>query len=272
MIALLGAGIAAVSGLIGQLIAGKSREEADAILQSVRDEFGRISPAKVKALAVEQLGPSALDALNRGDEMNTMQDGVNRMTTGIEQGGMTLQDRAALNEALDQAGQQDRAGRAAVTRQFSGTGNQGLVAGLVAQQGSAQNAYRTGNASAGDAQRRYWDMIQSRGGMANQMYANKSRAAEAQDAIARWNATNRQQTAQYNNSLEQQRFDNDLRITNGKMGVAQQQAALKRGDADRTQQTWGGVGAAGAEAAAQAGSDREYEEWKKTRGQRTYGT
>jgi hypothetical protein len=266
LIPLAAAGIAAAGGIIGQLLQGKSQAEAAEIMRSVRDQFGRIDPAKVQKLAVEQLGPSGYEALVRGDEMNAMRESSDQMGEGVKAGGMTIQDRAALNDALDQTSRQDRAQRTAVTRNFSGTGTQGLVAGLMGQQQSAQLGQRAGLSAAGDAQRRYWDLVGRRADVNNQMFANKGRAAEAGDAIARWNATNRQQTTQYNNSLEQQRYDNDMRRVAGKAGMDQAAAAQTQANGQAQGQMWAGVGAAGAQAVGQYASDQAAAEERKRRG------
>jgi len=254
---LIGAGIAAAGGLLGQVLGNSSREESERIMQRVRDEFGRIDPAKVREVAVEVLGPSALEGLQNGEEMGAMGDSLGRMGDAVEQGGMTLQDRAALNDALDESGQQDRAQRAAIERQYAGTGSQGLLAQLVGQQGSAQRSNRAGMNAAGDAQRRYWEMVRSRAGLAGDIYNRRAGAAEAKDAIARWNATNRQDTQKYNNSLEQQRFDNDMRKQAGKAGLDQAASARAEATADRTQQTWARVGEAGAQGYGQYSEDEE---------------
>lgn len=254
---LIGAGIAAAGGMLGQVLANSSREESERIMQRVRDEFGRIDPAKVKEVAAEVLGPTKLAELENGEDMAAMEDSIGRMGDGIEAGGMTLQDRAALNDALDSVAQQDRAQRAAITREYEGTGSQGLLAKLVAQQGSSQRSHRAGTNAAGDAQRRYWQMVRDRAGLADAAYGNRAQSAQAQDAIARWNATNRQDTQKYNNSLEQQRFDNDMRKQAGKAGMDHAAAARADANADRTSQTWARVGEAGAQATGQYFEDEE---------------
>jgi hypothetical protein len=254
---LIAAGVAAAGGLLGQVLGNSSREQAEAIMQRVRDEFGRIDPAKVKEVAVEVLGPSALEGLENGEEMGAMNDSLGRMGDAVKSGGMTLQDRAALNDALDEVGQQDRAQRSAITREYEGTGSQGMLAKLVAQQGSSQRSHRAGTNAAGDAQRRYWQMVSQRSGLAGDIYNKRAHTAETKDAISRWNATNRQDTQKYNNSLEQQRFDNDMRKQAGKAGMDHAAAARADATADRTQQTWSRVGEAGAQATGQYFEDEE---------------
>lgn len=218
----VGPGLALAGGLLGQLLAGKDRKAADRIMAQVRDEFGRIDPAKVEQLAAIEMDPEAETG---------MRDSLRRMDDSVEAGGMTLQDRAALNEALEDEGRQERAQRAAVTRQYAGTGSQGLLAGLVAQQGGAQRAHRAALDQAGQAQTRYWQNVRDRFGMASGL-------GDARSAIDRWNRG----ATQYNNSLEQQRFDNDFRRAQAKYGVASDQAARKDRSADRTADMFAGVG------------------------------
>jgi hypothetical protein len=242
----MGAGIAAAGGLLGQLLSGASRDEANRILMSVRDAYGRIDPAKVKQMAVEKLGPSALEGLQAGPEYAAMGDSLNRLGQEVQAGGMGIQDRAAMNEALDTVGQQERAQREGIMDRFNARGaggsSQNLLAQLVAQQGGAQRAQRAGMDAAGNAQARYWDAVRQRAQLGSSMLGHREKAAEAKDAINRWNAANRQDTARYNNSLEQQRFSNDLARVQGQAGASGALANQQNANADRTQQTFADYG------------------------------
>jgi hypothetical protein len=244
---LIGLGIAAGAGLLGQLLANKSREEAAAILAQVRDEYGRIDPAKVEKLAAERV---EID----GQYDGAMRDSLGRVDEQIAQGGMTIADRAALNEALDTTGRQERAQRAHIMRSFedrgAGGSGQALLASLVNQQGAAQRAHGAGLETAAEAQRRYWQAVRDRFNMGAQ-------GAEQRSAIDRWNATNRQDTARYNNSLEQQRFNNDMAKVGGKAGVAGAQVTQANADADRTAGAYANYGAAAGDAFAQYDADEQ---------------
>lgn len=244
---LIGAGISAVGGILGQVLSGKSREEAAAILNSVRDSFGRIDPVKVKQLHAEHI---QLDPESAG----RMGDSERRLDASIEAGGMTIEDQAALDEALEDTGRQDRAQRAHIQASFDARGaggsSQNLLAQLVNQQGSAQRAHRQGMTTAADASRRYWQNVREKHQMAGQ-------TADRKSAIDRWNRGADMDAQRYNNSLESDRWDRDFRTKSAQAGVAGQQAAAKVGDAQRTAAMWGGVGNAVGQGVSQAGADEE---------------
>lgn len=231
------------SALVGQLLGGGDRAHAEEILNAARDEFGRIDPAKLRALVSQdtQIDPQA-DAAQR--------DSLNRMGQEVESGGMGLQDRAALNEALGESGRQDRAQRAATVRDFGRGSSQGLLATLVGQQGAAQNANRAGLDAAGQAQQRYWQAVRDRGTAAGNI-------ADRRSAIDRWNGSQRMQAAQGNNANAQQQFSNELDLTRAKYGVAQNAASRLDQTADKTASQWGGVGAAGAQGILQYDEDQK---------------
>lgn len=249
---LIAAGIMAGGALLGQLLANKSREEAEALLQSVRDEFGRIDPAKVKQLHAEQLSVDPqYDAAAR--------DSLGRMDESIAAKGMTIQDQAALNDVLEDVGRQNRAQQAHIMRDAenrgAGSSANTLLGRLVAQQGAAGRAHSGGLAVASDAARRYWQNVRDRFGMAQQ-------AQGAQSAIDRWNATSRTDAARYANELEQGRFDNDIRKAAGKAGLDTAAAGRADAAADRTAAQWGNAGVA----AGQGYLQYEDDEQRRARG------
>lgn len=245
--ALIGAGLAAAGGLIGELLAGKSREEAEQILAQVRDSFGRIDPAKVQQLHAETVGMDP-------QYDNAMRSSMGALDAEIAAKGMGIADRAALNDAMDSVGRQERAERAHILRSGDGSGSQALLAALVNEQGAAQRGQSAGLNVAGDAQRRFWQAQRDRFQMGAQ-------GAQQRSALDKWNATNRQDAMRQNNAYEQQRFDNQMRQAAGTAGVAAQQAAAKMGNADRI----AGAGAAYGDVAGKAYSQYDADEAERKR-------
>lgn len=247
MLPLIPMAIAAASGLLGQLLAGKSREEAAALLAEVRDDFGRLDPAKVQKLVAEQVSPDAqYDSAMRGSMFE--------LDNEIDAKGLGVQDQAELNDALDRTGRQERAQRAHILAdqeaRGAGGSSQSLLAQLVNQQGGAERAQAAGLDTAANAQRRYWQSVRDRFSMGAQ-------GADQRSAVDRWNATQRTNTAQGNNALAQQDYDNRFRQTAAKAGVTQQMANRKDQSADATQQMFGQLGEAAGQGALLYGLDAE---------------
>jgi hypothetical protein len=244
---LVGLGIAAGAGLLGQLLANASREEAAQILASVRDEFGRIDPAKVEAIAAERVN---MDPQYDG----AMRDSLGRVDQEINANGMGLQDQAALNDSLDESGRQGRARLAHIRDSFeargSGGSGQELLASLVSQQGDAERAQGAGLNTAAEAQRRYWQSVRDKFHMGQQ-------GAEQQSAVDKWNANQRTQATMANNALAQDARDFEMRKVQGKAGAAGAQANQANADADRTANAFGAYGQAASDAFSQYGADQE---------------
>lgn len=220
-------GITAATALLGRILAGKDEAEAARLMALARDEFGRISPAKVKALAMDAQSEAA------------MTDSLSRMDEAVQSRGMTVGDRASINDALDATGRQERGFRAHLMRRYGPNSSQAVLAGLVNQQGQAERAQSAGLQSARDAQARYWEAVRSRFGMGD-------RLNDARTAIDRWN-----------NANEQQRFDNDIRIASGKAGINQTMAGQKQGAADRTSGSFAAAGDYLGQAYSQYQKDKE---------------
>lgn len=244
---LVGMGVAGASALISELIASGRRAEADRILAEARDEFGRLDPGKVQALAAEYVGQDPqYDAAMRGS--------LARVDDQIASGGMTVADRATLDDALDDVARQERAQRAHIMNSMEARGGGGssqtLLASLVNQQGAAQRAQDAGLQTAGDAQRRYWQAVRDRFGMGAQ-------GAQQQSAVDRWNATQRTDAARFNAGQKQQDFENRYRKASGQLGLAQQQAGRADADAERANAIGAGVGSTAVNAASLYDQDEE---------------
>lgn len=234
------ASIMAGSQLAGGLIGGKKAKKAAkraaraqaaaqaqmlARLDAIKDpELKQVvmdNPELVGLLEAEQLDPSAMedifiDPRLREAQMQALQQLQERGETGF-----TAEDRAQLGEmrraedARAQAAQQGILAESAAR----GTMDSGmaLAAKLAAQQGAAQRGMQGAEqmAAQGAAARRQAlaQAGQMGGQMAQQQFGQQAQQAQAADAIARFNAENRQNIAGRNLAARQNLAD-QMRATN----------------------------------------------------------
>lgn len=247
LLPIIGAGVAGLGGIIGELLGGANRAEAERILNEARDEFGRLDIPRLRELAAEQLGPSAMEGVTEDvDYQAAMRGALGRMRELDESQGMTAVDRASMAEGLDAANRSARANRAMVSRRFGQGSGAGLATALQGSSDAAERANTVGMDSAAEAQRRYWQNVQNRfqAGRAatTDDYNRKADRAHASDAVNRWNASSRMDTARGNNAVRQANYDNAYRKAAGQADLAQAQAAQKTGQADRIGNIGAGVG------------------------------
>lgn len=164
-------------------------------------------------------------------------------------GGMTLTDQANLSDIQGQAAMQDKGRRDAIRQnmQMQGMGGSGmdLLSELQSSQAATNQANQGGMQVAGQAQQRALDAIMQGGQLAGdirqQGFGEQAQKAQAQDAIAQFNANNLMQNQQFNkgmgmdtqkynvdianqtaqmpNALKQQSFADQMAIAQGKAGA-----------------------------------------------------
>lgn len=272
MSALAAAGIGAGAQLLGGAIGGKKAKKAakraaeaqaraqqqmlarlDAIQDPELKQVVMQNPELVGLLEAEQLDPSRMEDISvdprlREAQMQALQQLQERGETGF-----TAEDRAQLGEmrraedARAQAAQQGILADAAA--RGSADSGMALAAKLAAQQGSAQRAMESSErlAAQGAAARRQAlaQAGQMSGQMAGQQFGQQAQQAQAADAIARFNAQNRQsvgasnlaarqnladqrrmadlQNQQMANQYQQQKFSNQMAKASGQNTITQQQ-------------------------------------------------
>ena len=242
---------------------------------------GSLSPEQAQAIMQD---PSALNAIMTDPTLKTAQYDALRSLQDIGETGMTDMDRAALAKISTDEATQSRGAREAIIQnaQARGMGGSGLeiLSQLQNAQDSATRKSARDTEVAGMAQERALQALQQAGTQAGQMQAQdfgqKAQVAGANDAIAQFNAANKQNVAltntaanneaqarnlaakqsiadantgtrntqqQYNKNLIQQNFDNELKKRGGQSNVASanQQAAGQnsQNQANATNQTIG---------------------------------
>lgn len=228
------------------------------------------NPELAGLLEAEQLGQSEQAGVSADPRLKNAQMSALEQLAGLSQQGLGVEDQAAFNQLRRQAGAESQAQQASILQNAAAQGTLDSGNTLMAQlNASQQQANRLSQgaenqaAQAAAARRQalaqYADMSSN---MANSDFAQKSQAGSAKDAIAKFNAQNKQgvnqynlgnrqdianttantanQQEMYNKGLIQQKFQNDVTKATGVAGqtnnlansYAQQGQAKAQGQAD----------------------------------------
>lgn len=238
-------------GIAGEYMAGLDKAEQQRLLQRAMDEYGKIDLPSLEKVIAQEIGPTELSKLEGDPALRqTQMSALDELQRLGRSGGFTLEDQAVLNKVRNQASQQATAGRSRIredmaSRGISGGGSE-LALSLANEQGAAQRASQEGLQVAGMAQKRALDAMMAGGRLAGdirgQDYSEKSRAAEAQDMINKYNAGARSQAQYYNAGLPQQQFDNRVTKAGGTSRGAQGLAGLSGQNAQDTRAFAQGIG------------------------------
>lgn len=188
-----GAGIGGVlGGLAGGLFGGSSkRKQADKLRQQALEDLLNSRP---------EMENSAFDTISTDPALRQAQlDALRGLQAEGNAGGLTVQSRAALNEANALQAQRERGSREAILQGMSqrGMGGSGteLAAALQNQQASADRSALAGTQAAADARQRALQAMSASGEMAGgirgQDFGEAATKAQARDARNRFNASQR---------------------------------------------------------------------------------
>ena len=253
---LMGAGVQAGSGILGYILSAPDQERANQLINAAVDEFGQLDVPKLEQMVAEEVGPSAYEQLRTDPRLKSAQyaalDRLERSATE----GLTLDDKAAQNEALKAAARQESAGRQRIAEDFQARGQLGSGAQLAMQLQNQQGAAERGNdismRTAANAQRRMFDAMMQSGKMASELrgqdFDEQSRIAQARDAVARYNAGARQSARAQNINNQQWLYNAQRQGAADKLTAGRIKAGVAQGQADQLQGLFGGVGTTGAQA------------------------
>lgn len=250
-----GAGAADIAGqlvnmginVIGRSAAeGKAREGEEAQWQAYLEQLGILTP-QLDVLDLQQQDGTNLseieeDARLRDYQMKALEQLGDIVAAG---GQMTDQDRAAYQAARNNAGMIDAGLRGAAAQRAAQLGGpqNSYVGDLMASQAAVNQANDAGVKAASDSRDRYLKAIDALGGQSSgtraQDYTVAANAANAQDAINRFNTGMRWDTAKYNQGLSQQNFMNQMALSNQRQNATQQYDNSKRGRANDKRQDAG---------------------------------
>lgn len=247
-----GAIIQVIFGLVGEFMADGDKQKAEALLQQARRDFKGIQLPTLEEIEAQQLGQSALEEIRADPTIEGEQYEALGQVDELSQTGTGIQDRAALNTIANQLGRRQRAAAAGIEADMAGRGLQGsgIDYATRAQMGSDANQRlsEAGQNIAGDAANRRMQAILAKGDLSGKMrgqqYSEKANAAQARDAIMRFNAQSRDSANRYNKALPQQRFANQMQKTAAVANPTNALVANYNNNADSTRQLYGNAGAA----------------------------
>ena len=279
---------AAVPGVLGGLYGGNKEQQALKDAERKMDElsgaWSALGVPELDAIEMERYANTYNPEMQAASEMSGIQiDPVLKQAQmdalaqlgDLSQGGLNLQDKAALLDVQNQVGQQDAGRQAAIMQnmQERGMGGAGaeLAQRMASQQGSADRAASAGRDTAALAQQRALDAISRRGQlggqMRNQAFGEDAQKAKAQDAINAFNTGNRNQAgimrqdisnkntdmanteAGQDNVLAQQQFNNEVAKMSGRSGVDTTRAGITADKGAAENKMYSSLGSAGSQAA-----------------------
>lgn len=272
---LIAAGASLLGGVMGQAFAGAGRAKQEQLLQSAMDELGNVDPAKFEQLVAQELGPSAMAGVSTDPRLTGLQnEGLDGLSDIIDNGGLDPMARADLNRANSMASRTAGGNINRIRENLDSRGAGGSAAGAVLQAKAAQDASQQAHSSGLDAAGMAWQRrmsalgarSQQAGSMRQQEFGEKSRKAEAEDSIARYNADARTSAGRYRNEMAQRRWENDFRTADAKARAAGGLADNAGRTADRTADMGAGFGNAAGQAinqGFQASRDDDRMSWEE---------
>lgn len=246
----------------GQAAGDAERAKAEALIREQLAKLGMVpEPSFVAELAQQMMSEAGNVTSDPGARTAQMQ-ALERLAQIDRDGGLTLSDRAALNEVQGQTAQADAQNRAALAGEFQRRGQLGagaqLAMSMQGQQSAANRMSQEGMDIAGKAQQRALQAVMSRGQMAgamrDQSFNEDFKTKSARDAIKQWNAGQTRDAGRYNNTLRQQQFGNRTSKITGAMPGTNALAGIGMKNADNTQQRYANYGVGWSEATKDLGT------------------
>ena len=221
----LAAGLPALGGILGGIFGSSDAQRQQQLLQQQIEELQRLGvpPVEAQQVALQQLqlqgsyqptveqayqqGQSELNAYTEDPAARQAQMQALSQLQGITAGGgLSLGDRAQLEDALSQAAQQERGSNERLAQSMAerGISNSGLQLAqqLSNQQTAAQNSRAAALGTAQLAQQRALQALQQQSDSANQLrgqdFSQAQQKAAAQNAINQFNTQNLQGVAARN--------------------------------------------------------------------------
>lgn len=190
---LIGAGIAGVAQLVGQLMQGGEADQARALIEKAVREYG---PEAYGIIEQELGGPSAMSEVygeRLAPEAAAAQKAALQRLQQISETGYTPEEEAALRRIQAETAATAASQRAATQEAFARRGIAGggaeRVAAFQGAQAAANRAAQQGLDVAAQAQRRALQSLQAQGSLGGQMrgqaFGEASQRAQAEDELRR---------------------------------------------------------------------------------------
>lgn len=234
----------------------KAKNLSEAQLRQLERQLGNIDAIKLPdlpELQAEELGESAVAGMQTDPVMRNKQlAALAEIQSLIDSGGMDLQSKATLVEALNAADAQQRRARAGVANDMAQRGQLDggarLMMDLDAAQAGSNNARNASIQAAADASARRIQAIRDASALTGNLremdWREKETSARAKDLREERNANERSKTALYNAGLPQQAFTNAMSKATGQIAPGNNLAMALGSQATSTQQLYSGLGQA----------------------------
>lgn len=247
-----------LGGIVGNLMSSGDRDKAQGYNQKALEAITGLSLPSIEEqkIALEQLQsqgkltPEMLQTLTQSDselsgistDPRLKEAQMNALSSLSKQGeeGLTANDRVALNTVRRENDQNVQGKNAAILQNMAqrGMGGSGseLASQLINSQEGADRASQESDRLAAMAQQNALQATAQSGQLGGQIrsqdYNEKSAAAQAQDAINRFNTTNSQGVAQYNvgnrNDAQKTNLASDQRIADANTATRNNQAVYNK--------------------------------------------
>lgn len=253
----VGAGVAAIAALIGELVASGREAEAQALRERVSAQYGPELLAQVDAIQPRTVGASEFGSVREDAGLRQRQlSAADAMAELYASGGQSPADAAALESARNAAAAQASSdyGSIAASMARRGMANSGLEAALRSQtsQDTSNTLAEMGRRSQADARERAFRALQASAGIAGGVrsadYGVSRDRASAVDAMNVFNARAR-------SAADQARFNSRMDVLNARANAATGQAAGYQQQANNARRVAGGVGNAALDVLAALAED-----------------
>lgn len=237
----VGLGIDVLGTIAAEIAASGDEAAYQRFLEEAASQYGNVSAPQLQALIAQQAGQSAhVGAPNDFGNQGARNAAIQALMNEGLAGGNSLDAKLTQAQAQRAAGQATRQATQGALASAAGRGVGGAASTLQAQLlGASQGADRAaqvGLQGAVSSRQAALQALQQGGAMAGQAEAQDSSRdlarRQALDAMAQFNASQRQRTNEFNSGLQQQGFQNQLQVADRKSGAAQMRADAARGRAD----------------------------------------
>lgn len=247
---LIGTGASLLGGALGNIFGGDEDAAARHYQDLALQEYQGLSVPELERLRAQEVTGNGYDGvpLDSGN-LGARNRAIQALIDEGQQGGYSLQSRAEMDAAQRAAGQDELQRRQAVLAQARARGggqNAAILGQLAAQQAGADRTAAQGVQSAASARQRALQALAQGGAMAGNAeqadFARQAKIADSRNAIAQFNANQRQQAGLYNAGLGQQRFNDQLRLADAKAGALTGRAQQYQQAGQRERDMYGGLG------------------------------
>ena len=206
---LIMAGIGALGGLISQAFAAGDKAKAEQYRNLAMAELGiELPPIEVIAVNPEIVESAAAKVGGNLEAQQTRMDALRQLSRRAGE-GYTVEERAALNQALGDVAAQERGAREAIMRKLPAQSGARVAAMLSNQQAAAQQASQQGLDIAAQGRRKALEALAATGKLAGDIDVdafNQAMAkAQQMDAISKFNVANKFEAARLNEANRLQR-------------------------------------------------------------------